>query len=276
MMSRPLMAIARMEFTAASRQWWIRLFMLAFCLITVAMAQAASVTGEAGDGETFARLTVALLPLVLMLAPLAALLVGVSSVSSNEEASGFLLALPVSSGEVILGRWLGQASALAVAIISGFGAGGALIWASSRSPDIANFAVLVGASVLLALAFLSIATLIASSVTNRGAALGLAAFVWFSAVMLYDAVALAAALWLTGRDGARVLFASVFMNVVDLVRVLTLTLAGTSHILGVAGESWARALGGPAPAAALAAAALAGWIVIPLAVAAWLSAAHDR
>ena len=202
-MRQSLITIARTEFTAASRFWWIRLFTLAFGLITVAMAQAASVSGEPGGGETFARLAVALLPLALMLVPLAALLVGVSSVSGEQDASGFLLALPVSTTEVILGRWLGQASALGAAVGAGFGAGGVLVWATSGSADIFRFVVLVAACLLLALAFLSIATLVAVTVSNRGAALGVAAFIWFVAVILYDAAALAAALRLTGRQGAR-------------------------------------------------------------------------
>lgn len=274
-MRRTLITIAKTEFTAASRLWWIRLFTLAFGLITVAIAQAASVSGDSAGGETFARLTVALLPLALMLVPLAALLAGVSSVSGDENASGFLLALPVSTTEVILGRWLGQASALGAAIGAGFGAGGIVIWASSGSTDIFRFVWLIAACLLLALAFLSIATLVAVTVSNRGAALGVAAFIWFVAVMLYDAAALAAALLLTGRQGARLLFASVFANVVDLVRVLTLTLAGTPHILGVAGESWIRTLGGPGPVAVLAAAVLAAWIVVPLAIAARVAAVRD-
>ena len=274
-MRRTLITIAKTEFTAASRLWWIRLFTLAFALITVAMAQAASVSGESGGGETFARLTVALLPLALMLVPLAALLVGVSSMSGEQDASGFLLALPVSTTEVILGRWLGQASALGAALGAGFGGGGIIIWASSGSADVLHFVWLVAACLLLALAFLSIATLVAVTVSNRGAALGVAAFIWFVAVILYDAAALAAAVWLTGRQGARLLFASVFANVVDLVRVLTLTLAGTPHILGVAGESWIRTLGGPGPVAVLAAAVLAAWIVVPLAIAARVAAVRD-
>jgi Cu-processing system permease protein len=274
-MHTPLITIARTEFTAASRLRWIRLFTLAYALITIAMAQASSVMAGSDGTETFARLAVALQPLALTLVPLAALLVGVSSVSSDPEASGFLLAQPVSLWQVIIGRWIGQAAALTVALVAGFGAGGAIVAASSGGADVLHFALLVAGCVLLALAFLSVATLVAAAVSNRGAAVGIVTFVWFVAVILYDAVALAAALWLTGRAGTRLLFGSVFVNVVDIVRILVLTVAGTPHILGVAGESWMRALGGPAPVAALAAAALTAWIVAPLAIAVKVSATRD-
>lgn len=274
-MGRSLMTVAAAEFTAASRLWWIRLLTLAFGLLTVAMAQTASI-GELRDGETFARLTVALLPLALLLVPLAALLVGVSSVSATEDTSGFLLSLPLSATDVIVGRWLGQAGALGAAIGLGFGTGGVLVWASPGSSDVARFVVLIAACLVLALAFLSIATLVAVKMSNRGSAVGVAAFIWFVLVLLYDAAALTAALWLTGRQGARLLFASVFANVVDLVRILTLTLAGTPHILGAAGESWTRALGGGAPVAALAATVLMAWIVVPVAIAARVASRGDQ
>ena len=271
----PVMTIARMEFTAASRLWWIRLFVLAYALMTVVIAQTAVVSGEGGPRDAFARLTVALLPLALMLVPLAGLLMGVSSVSNDHEASGFLLALPVSSFQVIVGRWLGQAAALALALIGGFGAGGLIVWASNGAADVFRFAMLVAGCVLLAMAFLSMATLVAAMVANRGAALGISTFIWFVAVIFYDAAALAAAVSLTGRAGTRLLFASVFVNVVDLVRILTLTLAGTPHILGVAGDSWMRTLGGPAPIAALAVTTLVAWILLPLAISIRLTGARD-
>lgn len=269
-----LSTIARMEFTATSRLWWIRLLTVAYALMTVAMAYASGVIGETDPAEAFARLTVAVLPLALTLVPLAALLIGISG-AATEDATGFLLAQPVSRLQHLCGRWLGQAAALSASLIAGFGTGGAIVSILSGASDIGRFAVLVGACLLAALAFLSIATLIVTSVPRRSAAMGIAAFVWFFAVILYDAVMLAIALWATGTAGARVLFVSVFGNAVDLVRVLTLLLAGTPHVLGAAGESWLRALGGAQTAALLSTAVLVGWILLPLAVALRIQSLRD-
>ena len=105
--------------------------------------------------------------------------------------------------------------------------------------------------------------------------MGLAAFVWFCAVILYDAAMLTLAVSTTGVAGARVLFVSVFANVVDLARVLTLLVAGTPHVLGAAGESWLRALGTPAMASALSMFALLAWIFIPLAIAVRIHGSRD-
>src|SRR5262245_13335104 len=274
-MMRTTLRIAQMELTAISRLWWIRLFAAAYALMTFAMAQTASVAGEADAGETFARLTVALLPLALMLVPLAAMLVGVSSVLCEQEAGGFLLAQPVTTSQMLMGRWLGQAGALCAAIAGGFGAGGLIVWANTGAADGLRFLLLVGACSLLALACLSVATLVAVIASSRGAAIGVVTFVWFLVVILYDAVALTGALWLTGRAGARLLFWSVFANVVDLVRIFTLTLAGTPHILGSAGESWVRTLGGPVPVVILTVAAMVAWVGAPLVIAAHFLRTRD-
>jgi Cu-processing system permease protein len=273
-MTKRLMTIAQMEFTATGRVWWIRLLTVAYALMTVAMAYAAGVIGETARGEGFARLTVAVLPLALTLVPLVALLVAVTG-AATDEATGFLLSQPVSRLEQLMGTWLGQAAALSFSVVAGFGTGGVIVSLVSGANDFARFGVLVAACLLAALAFLSIATLIVAAVSRRSAAMGVAAFVWFVAVILYDAAMLSVAVWASGVNGARVLFVSVFGNVVDLVRVLTLLLAGTPHVLGAAGESWLRALGGPAAASAVSAFALLAWVFIPLALAGRIHSTRD-
>ena len=273
-MSTPLLTIARMEFLAAERVLWIRLLTATYALITVAMAYASGVIGETSPDEAFARLTVAVLPLALTLVPLASLLVGVTAAAADD-ATSFLLSQPISRVQHLAGKWVGQAVALSLSLIAGLGTGGAIVALASGSRDAGRFGVLIAACVIAALAFLSIATLIIASVPRHSAAMGVAAFVWFCAVVLYDAVMLSVAVFASGVIGARVLFVSVFANVVDLVRVLTLLLAGTPHVLGAAGESWLRALGTPAVASALSAFMLLAWIVIPLTIAVRIHNSYD-
>lgn len=79
----------------------------------------------------------------------------------------------------------------------------------------------------------------------------------------------------TREAGARVLFVSVFGNPADLVRVLVLSVSGTPHVLGAAGESWSRLLGGGVPAGLLSAVALVLWVAAPLETARRLLARRD-
>jgi Cu-processing system permease protein len=250
------------------------LFTLAYALMAVALAAASGVIGDTEATQGLARLTVAMLPLALMLVPLASLLIATSSAPDAGETT-FLLAQPVTRVQLLVGRWLGQAAAVSTSIVAGMGSGGLVVAWIAGATDIHRLTVLVGSCVLAGLAFLSVGSLVAHALPNRFAAMGAAAFVWFVAVLFYDAAMLAVALWVPGTTGARVLFASVFGNVIDLVRVLALLAGGTPHVLGSAGESWLRALGGPVAAMAVSSIALILWIVLPLAVAGMLHARRD-
>lgn len=262
-----MVIIARLEFAAAARQRWVRLFAAAFALLSLAAAYSSGAMEELGAPEGFARTTVALVPLVLLLVPVASLLLGVSGFSGEPGGETFLFSQPAGRFEVVLGKWMGQTLALAASLTAGFGAGAAFLVATAGPAQLPRFLFFLAASVLLAAAFLAIAAAIAARVPTRAAALGLAAFVWALFALLYDAAALAAAGWIPGRIGARVLFASVFGNPADLARILTLSVAGTPHILGAAGEAWTRFLGGPLAASGLSLAVLLLWTAAPLAVA---------
>ncbi|HEY6929972.1 MAG TPA: ABC transporter permease [Thermoanaerobaculia bacterium] len=256
--------IARLEFSVATRQRWVRFFALAFALISIVVAWSAGAVQELSAPEGFAATTVALIPIVLLLVPLAALLLGVSGHAGEPGSGAFLFAQPVSRREVLIGKWLGQVAALTAALGVGLFSGGAFLAACVGFAGAERFCLLVAACVVLGAVFLSIAAALVAAVGKRASALGLAAFIWFLFALLYDGVALGVAGWAPGRVGARILFGSVFGNPSDLVRVLTLSVAGTPHILGAAGEAWSRFLGGAAGAVLFSAAALTAWVAVPL------------
>lgn len=262
-----LFVIGRLEFASVARLRWIRLFAVAFALLTLGAAWSAGSARELAGVDSFARTTVALMPLVLLLVPLVAILLGVAGQTTEAGSDAFLFSQPVTRFEVILGRWCGQSAALGCALAAGLGAGGIVVALGAGAADVARFLVFVAATFVLALVFLAIAALLAACFERRTAALASGAFAWFFFVLLFDGIALASAVWLTGRAGSRLLMLSVFANPADLVRVLTLSFAGTPHLLGAAGESWQRFLGGATWTPLIACAALGVWIAAPLAAA---------
>src|SRR5262245_26794755 len=266
-MTTTLLAIARLELVSAARLKWIRLLTAAFTLLAVAAAYAAGAAQELAGSDGFARTTMTLIPVALILVPLAALVLGVSGQSVESGQDAFLFQQPVGRAAVLVGRWLGEAAALGGAIVIGLGLGGALIAFGAGRDGLLRFATFVVASIALAMVFLSIATAIAAMTDKRVTALGLGTFAWFVFVLLYDGVALALAGWLTGSAGGRVLFASVLGNPADVIRVVMLSMSGTPHVLGAAGEAWNRFLGGSTQAAAACVAAIGLWTIAPLALA---------
>jgi len=263
-MTTHLWTIARLELTAAVRLKWIRLLTAAFALLAAAAAYSAGAANEMTGAEGFSRTTMALVPVVLILVPLSALILGVSGQSSEPGSEPFLFGQPVSRATVLIGRWIGESVALAGALVAGLGTGGAIVAFNSGPEGLLSFVSFVAASVVLATIFVSIAAAIASATDKRVIALGVATFAWFFFVLLYDGAALSLAGWLSGRDGGRLLLASVFGNPTDLIRVVTLSVAGTPNVLGAAGDAWVRFLGGATGAALAAVAALTAWTVGPL------------
>lgn len=265
-MSGHLLTIARLEFVAAARLNWIRLLAAAFGLIAVAASFSAGAANELTGADGFGRTTMALVPVVLILVPLAALVLGVSGQSAEPGGDPFLYGQPIGRATVLIGRWLGEGVALGGAIVVGLGTGAAIVAFGNGAEGLPRFAFFVGASVTLAAIFLSIAAVIASATDTRVTALGIGTFAWFFFVLLYDGLALSLAGRLTGPLGGRILFASVFANPTDVIRIVVLSIAGTPNVLGAAGDAWVRFLGGPTHMAFAATGALTMWIVMPLAI----------
>ena len=274
-MTADVLTIARLEVTAAARLNWIRLLTAAFALLAAAAAYSAGAADELSGADGFARTTVTLVPVVVILVPLAAVILAVSGQSSEPDGQPFLFAQPVSRTAVFVGRWLGEAAALGGAIAAGLAVGAAVIAFGSGVDGIGRFALFGAASVALALVFLSVGAAIAAATEKRVAALGAAVFTWFVFVLLYDGAMLSIAGQLTGRTGGRILFASIFGNPADLVRIVALSWAGPPQVLGAAGDAWMRFLGGSVAAGALAVAALAAWTVAPLFAGAYLLSVRD-
>jgi len=266
-MMADLWAMARLEFVAAARLKWIRLLAAAFALLAGAAAYSAGAANDVSGADGFARTTMALVPVVLVLVPLASLVLGVTGQTPEAGGEPFLFSQPVSRATVVLGRWLGESAALAGAIGAGLGIGGLLVVSGSGVDGLPQFVFFIGMAILLAIIFLSIAAAVSAASGTRIVALGAATFAWVFFVLVYDGAALSLAGWITGPIGGRLLFVSVFGNPADLIRVVTLTTAGTPAVLGAAGDSWIRFLGGPTGAWLAAAAAVTAWMLAPIATA---------
>ena len=270
-----LLTIVRLELTAVVRFKWIRMLTAAFALLAAAAAYSAGAANEVSGAEGFARTTMALVPVVLILVPLSALILGVSGQASEPGSEPFLFGQPVTRATVLVGRWLGESVALGGSIVTGLAIGGAIVAFGSGTDGLLRFIFFMLASVVLATLFLSIAAALASAIDTRIVALGVATFAWFFFVLLYDGAALSLAGRLTGSLGGRILFGSVFGNPADLIRVVALTVSGTPNVLGAAGDAWVRFLGGTTGAAAAAMAGLTAWTVAPLLVGIRLIGARD-
>ena len=176
-----------------------------------------------------------------------------------------LLAYPVARWQVMVGKFAGHLGILGVATVAGYGiAGLARQLAGNGDPAAwAAFALMMASSVLLGGVFIAIGYLVSTLVRDRGTAGGIAIGVWLLFVLLYDMALLGVLVADQGRTvTAEMLNVVLLLNPADAYRLLNLT--GTTDVSGFAGVAGLGATGlGPPRCSA----ALAAWIVVPLAAA---------
>ncbi len=265
--ARRVRVLAAEEYRRALESRWL----FAFGALFAAFALGLSYFGLAQGGEVgftgFARVTLSLLNLVLFTVPLVGLVLGVMSVTANAESLSLLLAQPVSRTDVLLGKFLGMAAAIAMAQALGLGGGGLVVALNAGVEQLAGYAVLCGLSLVLGVVSLAAGLAIAALWPDRLRAVGVALGLWLLLVVAYDLGVVGASALLRGVALQQVLLPAVLLNPVDLARVLVTMAVGKGALFGPTAAVLMRTMGS-AGGIGLACAALAVQAAAPLAVAA--------
>lgn len=262
-----IFTIAYKELRERLRNRWV----LAVAIVFTALALVIVYFGGAQQGAVGMRsieFTIAsLVSLVIYLIPLIALLLGFDAVVGERERGSLdlLLALPVTRLEVLLGKYLGLAAALTLSTLGGFGLVAALLAAQIGPAGLAPFIGFMFSSVLLGLAFLSLAVMLSVLARDRARASGLAIALWFFFVLVFDLVLLGLLVVGGGESGSAWFPYLLMFNPADVFRILNIfslddvrSLYGLTSIVPAAlAKPWLMAL------------VMLGWIATPLAVATW-------
>jgi Cu-processing system permease protein len=266
----PLLLVARQELVLAARSRWMQIFAAVFAVLALGVAGSGYVLSGGHGFQDFARTSASLVELVALVVPLAALLMGVLALAPERGTAQLLYAQPVSRGTVLLGKLLGLLVAFAAAELVGFGAAGVVVFSQAGETGGGGYALLVLGSLLLTAAFLALAALLAAGGGGRSRtrSLALAVVVWFVAVVLLDLAALGAASLLPSGTASRLLVLAVIVNPVGAVRTGALLAVEGTAAFGSASLAFLRFTHGAGGAAAILAASLVLWIVVPAALAA--------
>ena len=265
-----ILVIAEKEIREGLRNRWV----LATTLLLATLALSLTFLGSAPTGNVGASrldvVIVSLSSLSVFLVPLIALLISHDAVVGEMERGTMLLLLsyPVKRWQVVLGKFLGHLAILAFATCVGYGLAAVALLATGKAIGGGSwtaFVAMTASSVLLGAVFVAIGYLVSALVRDRGTAGGIAIGIWLVFVILYDMALLGLLVVDQGRFvGGGVLDALLLFNPTDAYRLLNL--AGSDDIAaasGMAGVVQNAVLG---PAALLA--ALAAWVVVPMALAA--------
>jgi len=264
---RQILTLATKEFRDRLRNRWV----LAVALVFTAFSLVITYFGGAQQGQLGPRsiefTITSLVSLVIYLIPLIALLLGFDAVVGERERGSLdlLLALPITRLDLLLGKYLGLAAALTLSTLSGFALVALLLFRQFSWPGLYHYLGFMLSSVLLGLAFLSLAVLLSVLARERNRASGMAIAVWFFFLLVFDLVQLGLLVGTGGAYGGDVFAYLLLLNPADAYRILNVfsledvrTLYGLSSIVPPAlSEPWLMGV------------VMLGWIVLPLGLAHW-------
>jgi Cu-processing system permease protein len=264
---KQILTLAAKEFRDRLRNRWVLAVALVFTVFSLVIAY----FGGAQQGQLGLRsieFTIAsLVSLVIYLIPLIALLLGFDAVVGERERGSLdlLLSLPITRLELLLGKYLGLAAALTLSTLAGFGLVALLLFKQFSWPGLYHYVGFMLSSVLLGLAFLSLAVLMSVIARERTRASGLAIAMWFFFVLVFDLLLLGGLVATGGRYGGDAFAYLLLLNPADVFRILNVfsledvrTLYGLASIVPPAlAKPW------------LMGSVMLAWIVVPLALARW-------
>ncbi len=264
---RQVATLAGKEFRDRIRNRWV----LAVALVFAVFSLVITYFGGAQQGQVGLRsieFTIAsLVSLVIYLIPLIALLLGFDAVVGERERGSLdlLLALPITRFELLLGKYLGLAAALTLSTVAGFALDAVLLYRQFGWPGLYHYLGFMISSVLLGLAFLSLALLLSVLARERTRASGLAIALWFGFVLVFDLLLLGVLVASGGEFGGAALAYVLLLNPADVFRILNVFSLDQMRSLYGLTSIVPPALANPW----LMGTAMLAWITAPLALATW-------
>jgi len=221
---------------------WFLVGTATFTLLALAVSRLGMAGAERWGVSTFDRSTVALLNLVFLFVPLLTLPLGAASFAGEAEDGtlAYLMAQPVTRGELYGGKVLGLLAAMTLSI--GIGFGGAALLVGAHGGSASRFAILVGGAWLLGVVMTLLGVLLATVAKSRVRALAAAMGAWVALVFLCDFGVLAlAASQALGPDA---MFGVAVANPLEAVKTLVaLFVSKRLEVLGPVGVHAVQTLG---------------------------------
>ncbi|MFV0680157.1 ABC transporter permease subunit [Ottowia sp.] len=264
---RQVATLASKEFRDRLRNRWVLAVALVFAVFSLVIAYAGGAQQGAVGLRSLEFTITSLVSLVIYLVPLIALLLGFDAIVGERERGSLdlLLAHPITRGELLLGKYLGLALALALAMLAGLATVGVVLVAQFGNRALFHYTGFVASALLMGLAFLSLAVLVSVLVRDRTRASGAAIVLWFLFVLVFDLVLLGVLVATAGYYGGAIFPYLLLLNPTDVFRII--------NVFSVEDVRSAYGLVSMVPPALSNMAVLAGvmlaWIAVPLALAKW-------
>ncbi|MEE9237244.1 MAG: ABC transporter permease subunit [Thermoplasmata archaeon] len=179
------------EFLDTVRNKWIIAISAIFVILTLVVSYfGAAQTGGGAGFQGLSDTVTGMVGIEVFIVPILGLMLSYAAVVGEKEKGSILLLLsmPITRLETILGKFLGLASVMMAAILSGLGIAGAIIMVTAGTEGWENYLLFILGSMVFALAFLSVGLLLSTITKRRSTAMGLAVFIWFFFALIFDLV----------------------------------------------------------------------------------------
>lgn len=210
------------------RSRWV----LGYALLLFGMTQLLLQFG--GSGE---RALLSLLNVVLLLLPLVSVIFGTLYVYNAREFIEMLLAQPVGRGALYAGLFGGLAIPMAGAFLLAVGVP-LLLQGGSDPGYLRHCLMLLAAGVLLTLVYVALSLCVAVLIEDRARGLGAALLVWLFTALLYDGLVLLVTQLFADYPLEGPLLILIFLNPIDLARVLLLLSFDNAALMGYTGAMY--------------------------------------
>jgi Cu-processing system permease protein len=259
--------VASKEFRDRLRNLWVLAVAVIFALFALSIAY----FGSAQQGAIGFRgidVTIAsLVSLVIYLVPLIALILGYDAIVGERERGSLelLQSMPITRFEILLGKYLGLAAALAMSTLIGFGAGALPLAFQINASEMLHYLGFVLSAILMGMAFLSMSLLVSVLAPDRMRASGFAIALWFFFVLIFDLLLIGALVFSEGGLSSAVFGFLLMLNPADVFRLLNIF--GSQQVQTIYGLTTVMpgALTNPPVLVGI----MLGWIVVPFLIATW-------
>lgn len=261
---REILIVANKEFHDGLRNRWLVSITVIFALLSIGLTYFGSVSSGTIGITSLSTTVASLASLAVFLIPLIALLIGYDSFVGEQEGGTLLLLLtyPLSKTQLLLGKFFGQGSIIALAIILGFGSSALILFFTLNDTQvISTFAVFILSAILLGLSFTAISYVISLSVSEKSKAAGFALIVWFLFALAFDLILLAV---LVGGEQSLTqqgLTQLMMLNPTDIFRLVNLAGLDNSDVNGALAIAIKSSLSQQALFTILLA-----WVLLPLSI----------
>jgi Cu-processing system permease protein len=210
--------------------------------------------------EDMSKVSLSLLNIMLMIVPLISAIFATTHFFNNLEFTELMLAQPVKRRDVFLSQILAVMFVLSLAIVIGFGVP-MILWGAD-----ASVLILLGIGIGLSVVFAGLAFLASVLTRDKAKAIGISLSFWIYFSLVYDGFVLYLIYSLADYPLEKPTLALVFLNPVDLGRIIMLMQLDISALMGYTGAFF-QDFFGSAKGILLSSAVMFIWMVLPVSAA---------